>query len=187
LAQKSISAKKSPSTVRKSKPTAATSTSTKKTPLKSAKPSASKKTATSSSIVVHLDEGDLLTRRIAELMFTKKAYDVTIIDVRGLTDMTDYFVICSADSDKQVKAISDAVRDGLLLDDERPTYVDDKEMTWIVLDYVNVIVHIFQKERRAFYGLEKLWGDAKITHLKDEQDLQLVPPKKTRKPKSARA
>jgi ribosome-associated protein len=187
LAQKSISAKKSPSTVRKSKPTAATSTSTKKTPLKSAKPSASKKNATSSSIVVHLDEGDLLTRRIAELMFTKKAYDVTIIDVRGLTDMTDYFVICSADSDKQVKAISDAVRDGLLLDDERPTYVDDKEMTWIVLDYVNVIVHIFQKERRAFYGLEKLWGDAKFTHLKDEQDLQLVPPKKTRKPKSARA
>jgi len=66
-------------------------------------------------------------------------------------------------------------------------YVDDKEMTWIVLDYVNVIVHIFQKERRAFYGLEKLWGDAKITHLKDEKDLQLVPPKKARKSKSARA
>lgn len=136
---------------------------------------------------MHLDEGELLTRRIAELMFTKKAYDVTIIDVRGLTDMTDYFVICSADSDKQVKAISDAVRDGLLLDDERPTYVDDKEMTWIVLDYVNVIVHIFQKERRAFYGLEKLWGDAKFTHLKDEKELQLVPPKKARKPKSERA
>lgn len=133
---------------------------------------------------MHLDEGELLTRRIAELMFTKKASDITIIDVRGLTDMTDYFVICSADSDKQVRAISDAVRDGLLLDDERPTYVDDKEMTWIVLDYVNVIVHIFQKERRAFYGLEKLWGDAKFTHLKDEKELQLAPPKKTRKAKA---
>ncbi len=125
-------------------------------------------------------------------MFTKKATDVTIIDVRGLTDITDYFVICSADSDKQVKAISDAVRDGLLIDDERPTYVDDKEMTWIVLDYVNVIVHIFQKERRSFYGLEKLWGDAKFTHLKDEKELQLVQskqlaqPQKTRKPKSER-
>jgi ribosome-associated protein len=132
-------------------------------------------------MVVRVDEGDLLTRRIAELMFTKKASDVTIIDVRGLTDMTDFFVLCSADSDKQVKAISDAVRDGLLLDDERPSFVDDKEMTWIVLDYFNVIVHIFQKERREFYGLEKLWGDAKFTHVKDELELRLASPKKATK------
>lgn len=161
-----------------------TAKSAKKTPAKSAKSATTKKTATASSIVVHLDEGELLTRRIAELMFTKKGYDVTIIDVRGLTDITDYFVLCSADSDKQVKAISDAVRDGLLLDDERPIYVDDKEMTWIVLDYVNVIVHIFTKDRREFYGLEKLWGDAKITRVEDPLALQLAPPKKTRKAKA---
>ncbi|MCS6988240.1 MAG: ribosome silencing factor [Chloroherpetonaceae bacterium] len=172
------------STARQTKATATKSKPARKTTAKSAKAAPTKKTTTTTPIVVHLDEGELLTRRIAELMFTKKAYDVTIIDVRGLTDITDYFVLCSADSDKQVKAISDAVRDGLLLDDERPIYVDDKEMTWIVLDYVNVIVHIFTKERREFYGLEKLWGDAKITRVKDEAELRLAPPKKTRKVKT---
>jgi ribosome-associated protein len=111
---------------------------------------------------------DLFTRRIAELMLSKKATDITIIDVRGLTDTTDFFVIGSADSDRQVKAISDAVREGLLEDDERPAYADEKEMTWIVLDYVNVVVHIFLKDRRKYYNLEKLWGDGKFTHIKDE-------------------
>jgi ribosome-associated protein len=118
--------------------------------------------------VALVDETELLPSRIAELMISKKGFDITIIDVRGKNNSIDFFVICSADSDRQVKAISDAVRDGLLEDDERPSYADDQESTWIVLDYFTVMAHIFVPDRRAFYALEKLWGDGKFTRLKDE-------------------
>lgn len=121
--------------------------------------------------VIEISDSERLARRIAELALTKKATDITLLDVRTLSDAIDFFVICSADSDRQAKAICDAIYEGLLKDGEKPNHLELRELTWIVMDYITVVVHIFLRERRAFYALEKLWGDARFIHIKDEADL----------------
>jgi ribosome-associated protein len=109
-----------------------------------------------------------LAKRIADLMISKKAYDVVILDLKKLTSAADYFVICSADSDTQVRAVADAVRDGMEESNERVWHYEGYQgLKWIVLDYVDVVAHIFYKEDRSFYNLERLWGDAKKTEVKD--------------------
>jgi ribosome-associated protein len=111
-------------------------------------------------------------------MISKKAQDVVILDLKKLTSAADYFVICTADSDTQVRAIADAVRDGMEESDERVWHYEGYQaLKWIVLDYVDVVAHIFYKEDRSFYNLERLWGDAKKTEVKDT----LAPPKPTAK------
>jgi ribosome-associated protein len=109
-----------------------------------------------------------LAKRIADLMISKKAYDVVILDLKKLTSAADYFVICSTDSDTQVRAVADAVRNGMEESDERVWHYEGYQaLKWIVLDYVDVVAHIFYKEDRSFYNLERLWGDAKKTEVKD--------------------
>jgi ribosome-associated protein len=109
-----------------------------------------------------------LAKRIADLMISKKAYDVVILDLKNLTSAADYFVICSTDSDTQVRAVADAVRDGMEESNERVWHYEGYQaLKWIVLDYVDVVAHIFYKEDRSFYNLERLWGDAKKTEVKD--------------------
>jgi ribosome-associated protein len=109
-----------------------------------------------------------LAKRIADLMISKKAHDVVILDLKRLTSAADYFVICSTDSDTQVMAVADAVRDGMEESDERVWHYEGyKALKWIVLDYVDVVAHIFYKEDRSFYNLERLWGDAKKTEVID--------------------
>ena len=109
-----------------------------------------------------------LAKRIADLMISKKAHDVVILDLKRLTSAADYFVICSTDSDTQVRAVADAVRDGMEESNERVWHYEGYQaLKWIVLDYVDVVAHIFYKEDRSFYNLERLWGDAKKTEVKD--------------------
>lgn len=107
------------------------------------------------------------------MALTKKASDIVIMELRKLTDMTDFFVICSGDSDVQVKAIADAIIDG---SEKSGIEVWHKEgisqRQWVLLDYVDVVVHIFHKEARKFYGLEKLWGDAKFEEVMDEPKIR---------------
>lgn len=109
-----------------------------------------------------------LVNAIAGFALEKKAYNVVIMDLRKLTDMTDYFVICSADSDTQVKAIADAVMDGT---EKLGTGVWHSEgmsqCQWVLLDYIDVVVHVFHKEVRKFYNLEKLWGDSVMRAVED--------------------
>lgn len=114
---------------------------------------------------------------ICEMIFSKKGYDVKIIDLRKLATFADYFVICSADSDTQVKAIADEV-DKKLRDEGIKCWHKEGFMAlqWVLLDYVDVVVHIFKKEARDFYNLEKLWGDALIL---DVEDPMLKPGKET--------
>jgi ribosome-associated protein len=110
----------------------------------------------------------LLAKEIARLALTKKAADVVIMDLRGLTSVADFFVVCSGDSDPQIRAIADAVDEGL---EQKGTAVWHKESgspNWVLLDYVDVVVHVFHKNTRAFYSLEKLWGDAKMQRVEDE-------------------
>ena len=111
-----------------------------------------------------------LQRQIAELALSKKAKDVVIMDLRKVTTMADYFVVCSGDSEPQVRAIADAVIQGMTELGEKPWHSEGlQNLRWVLLDYVDVVVHVFHKDARTFYGLEKLWGDAKIQKIADRK------------------
>lgn len=115
-----------------------------------------------------------LSQTIAQLSLTKKAEDVLILDLRKLTTMTDFFVICSADTDIQVRAITNAILDGLVPKKIKPWQNEGKESSsWVLLDFVVVVVHIFQTSSREYYQLEKLWGDAVITPVTDNVDVSI--------------
>lgn len=83
------------------------------------------------------------------------------MQVKGLTDITDYFVICSGASSRQIKTIADYIVDKLGKKGLQPLHYEiDTACTWVVLDYIDVIVHIFNPDTREYYRLEQLWGDA---------------------------
>ena len=92
----------------------------------------------------------------------KKAFDVVVLDLRKTGGFTDYFVICSGRSGRQIQAIADAVKETLKTElGERPLLAEGIDKSeWILLDYFDFIVHVFSVECRAFYGLERLWGNA---------------------------
>lgn len=106
---------------------------------------------------------------IAEIILTKKGFSIKILDLRKLSAFADYFVICSASSDTQVKAIADAV-DKELRDRGIKTYHREgyEALNWVLLDYFDVVVHVFKQEARDYYNLEKLWGDAEVFEIEDE-------------------
>ena len=102
-----------------------------------------------------------LARLAARLTLTKRAEDVTILDLRKLDQVCDYFVLATGHSEVQVKAIADAVEDGLRAEGQRPWHTEGYEARrWILLDYVDVVVHVFHARAREYYLLDKLWGDA---------------------------
>jgi ribosome-associated protein len=92
----------------------------------------------------------------------KKAKDVKAIDIRGLSAVTDYMIIATGSSDTNVRAIAEGVREKLLEKGERPFSTEGlQEGSWVLLDYVDFVVHVFHYEKRLFFGLEELWADAK--------------------------
>ncbi|MFY0625199.1 MAG: ribosome silencing factor [Reichenbachiella sp.] len=108
------------------------------------------------------------SRIVINGMLEKKAQEVVMIDLKEISNaVADYFIICSGGSDIQVDAIAESVEEAMNkqvgVNPWRKEGGDNKE--WILLDYADVVVHIFNKEKRAFYGLEKLWGDAVITSI----------------------
>src|SRR5262249_35016612 len=107
-----------------------------------------------------------LARICAELASNKKAEDIVVLDLRGISSFTDFFVICSGTSEPQLKAIANEIETRLREDHSlRPIGVDGFPASqWIVLDYLQVVVHIFHRDKRAFYSLEDLWGDAPVVH-----------------------
>lgn len=99
---------------------------------------------------------------ICRVLDEHKAVDITVLDVQHLTVVTDYFVIATAKSQRQVKALAEFVEEKLEQQDVRPYHSDGvAEGKWAVLDYGEVILHIFNDETRMFYCLEKLWSDGK--------------------------
>ena len=100
----------------------------------------------------------------------KKAEDVIVLDLRKTGGFTDYFVICTGTNPRQIHAIADGVEDTLRKDfGERPTLAEGVHKSeWILLDYFNFIVHVFSRECRAFYDLERLWGNAERLEFADE-------------------
>ncbi len=104
----------------------------------------------------------------AKLIQNKKGENIKILDLTNLTPVTDFFVICTATSEPQAKAIADHVSEETKKKMERPWHSEGyQNLSWVLLDYVNVVVHIFLPESRKFYNLEGLWGDAVITEIKD--------------------
>jgi ribosome-associated protein len=104
-----------------------------------------------------------LAERIAAIAADRKAIDIRVIDLRGIVSYTDFFVICSGNTERQTKAIHDAIYESLKHDTERllPRRVEGhREARWILLDYLDVVTHIFTPEAREYYRLEQLWGEA---------------------------
>ena len=100
----------------------------------------------------------------------KKAEDVVVLDLRKAGGFTDFFVICTGGNARQIAAIADGVRETLKRDlGERPTLMEGIDRSeWILLDYFNFVVHVFSRDCRAFYGLERLWGNAERHEISDE-------------------
>ena len=95
---------------------------------------------------------------IIEKALEKKASDIIVLNVKSLTSITDYFIICSASTKPQIKAICDNIRKGT---PSKPWHIEGYEkLSWVLLDYVDVLVHVFKTEEREYYNLEKLWDDA---------------------------
>ena len=115
-------------------------------------------------------------KKTAEFALSKKASGVVLMDLRKLSAPADFFVLCSADSDTHAKAIAQAVRDGAdgigvgLWRSE-----GFRALSWVLLDYVDVVIHVFKKDVRQFYNLERLWGDAKVTPVEDTLPAAKVP------------
>jgi len=110
-----------------------------------------------------------LARAISSLALSKKAEQLRILDLRGLTDITDFFVICSGSSDLHIKAIADAIVEGAKKLGVKVWHIEGYQaLSWVLLDYITVVVHIFRPEAREKYALEKLWGDAPVEEIEDE-------------------
>ena len=91
----------------------------------------------------------------------KKAEGVQVLDLRGLTGITDFFLICHGTSKRQVQAIADEIELRLRQARARPDHVEGSQDTeWVLMDYLDFVVHVFTRDRRSFYALEKLWADA---------------------------
>ncbi|HEX8372023.1 MAG TPA: ribosome silencing factor [Chthoniobacterales bacterium] len=103
-----------------------------------------------------------LARTCARFAADKKAEDLVVLDLRGISTFADFFVVCSGTSDPHLKAISGSIREGLRDDFQvTPLAVDGYPASqWMILDYIQVIVHVFHAAKRDFYDLETLWNDA---------------------------
>lgn len=103
-------------------------------------------------------------------MQEKKATDILLMDLRKVKNaVADFFILCSGNSDKQLDAISRSVEEEVAKAlKENPWHTEGKNnKEWMLLDYIDVVVHVFRKDRREFYALEKLWGDADFTEIEE--------------------
>ncbi len=113
---------------------------------------------------------EVLSEWVVEGMLDKKALDVVVMDLRDVKHaVADYFVVCSGNSDTQIDAISDSIEEQIHKRSKQNPWKREGQQNkeWILLDYVDVVAHVFNKEKRIFYGLEELWGDAKITRIEE--------------------
>lgn len=116
------------------------------------------------------NDSEQLSHLIVKGMQEKKATDIVVMDLRKVKNaVADFFVLCSGNSDKQLDSIADSIdKEVSKALNENPWHVEGKNnKEWMLLDYSNVVAHVFRKDRRSFYDLEKLWGDAEITEVAD--------------------
>lgn len=108
-----------------------------------------------------------LVQLAAQTCVDLKAEGVVILDLHGVSDMTDYFLIASGTSDTHVRSLGERVQEALRTVGQRPTHVEGlTQGRWVLLDYVDFVVHLFHPTLRQFYQLERLWGDAEVVPLR---------------------
>ena len=108
-------------------------------------------------------------RRAGELALERKAHDVLVLDLTGISSATDHFLLATGNSDVQVKAIAEHILEELKKEGERPEHIEGLEGgRWVLLDYIDFVVHVFHPQAREFYQLESLWGDAPRLEMRDE-------------------
>jgi ribosome-associated protein len=107
--------------------------------------------------------------KAVQAILDKKGADVVVLDLRETQAFTDFFVLCSGNSQRQVKAIADAVEEALRTAKLRPAHIEGYDRAdWVLMDYFSFIVHVFTPQTRSFYALERLWGDAERIDVNDE-------------------
>lgn len=114
-----------------------------------------------------------LSNVIVKGMQDKKALDIVVMDLRKVKNaVADFFVVCSGGSDRQLDAIASGVDEEVFKTlKENPWHSEGKNnKEWVLIDYIDVVVHIFQKEKREFFALERLWGDALITEIENPKN-----------------
>jgi ribosome-associated protein len=116
------------------------------------------------------DHSEKISQLVVKGMQEKKASNIVVMDLRKVRNaVADFFVICSGNSDRQLDAIADSIDEEVYKGaKESPWHTEGKNnKEWMLLDYSNVVAHIFNKDKRSFYALDKLWGDAEITEIED--------------------
>ncbi len=107
----------------------------------------------------------------------KKGIDIVVLDISSVATFADYFVLCTGDSSRQIQAIADEVEEKLAANGLKPSHVEGyANAEWILLDYLDLVIHVFSKQARAYYDLERLWRDAKTL---DVRQLLSQPEKET--------
>lgn len=108
---------------------------------------------------------------ITEALLEKKAKDIVLLDVRDLTTLTDYFIVCHGTSETQIRALAGNVTEKTKKQIGEAVWKQEgmDARRWIILDYVNIVVHIFNEEKREFYGIERMWSDAEKTEIEDNE------------------
>ena len=117
-------------------------------------------------------KSDELTDIIVKGIQEKKGEKIVKLDLRGLDGaVTDYFVVCEANSSTQIGAIKDSVEEVVRKEcNEKPWHTEGtSNLEWVLIDYVNVVVHVFDREKRTHYDLEGLWADSKVTEISEEE------------------
>lgn len=116
-------------------------------------------------------DSDTLADLVVRGMQDKKASDIIVLNLKELKNaVADYFIICSANSDTQLEAVARSVEEEVeKVTGESPWQTEGRtNREWVLLDYVDVVVHVFLRDRRKFYALEELWGDANISYIESE-------------------
>ncbi|TVQ65541.1 MAG: ribosome silencing factor [Balneolaceae bacterium] len=114
-------------------------------------------------------DSDKLIQHISDGLLEKKAKEIKILNVSSLTTLTDFFVVCHGTSDTQIRALANSVIDKVKEMTGENAWKQEGMDTrnWIIIDYVNVVVHIFNEEKRNYYGIERMWNDAIVTDVSD--------------------
>ena len=110
-----------------------------------------------------------IIKKIINCIKDKKGHNIVMLDVKKLSSLTDYFIICTSDSEPQTKAIASYIRKELSKKKIKPYQIEGLDyLEWVLIDYFDIVIHIFKKETREFYNIEKLWGDAKTIKIKND-------------------
>ena len=118
---------------------------------------------------IKLNTSKKLAKQISNLMLEKKALDIQIIDVGEITTLTDFFIICTSESEPQTKAITDHINENMKSIGFNSWHTEGyQNKDWVLIDFVNIVVHIFSKNARSFYEFERLSADGNIEYIKDK-------------------